>query len=1195
MQKATGWKACATRQRNGPSLTLPARPTPTPNYTMLTFTKLVARSAAYHARGNFAVLLGVAVGSAVLTGALLVGDSLRGSLRARAERQLGGIDAAALLPRPVRAELADALPNTKPVLLLPGSLQAAGSPATAARLGRVTVLGVDDRFAPHGAKAEWGGNAKQIALSARVAEKLSAKAGDKVRLGVEKFGDLPRSSSLAERDTDSSTATEEYEVVAVLPADAAEGDFNLSPNPAAPLNVFVPLRALARLATGRPNPVCTALLATGTSADELNATLRTKLKAEDYGVKFRDIDRKQGRGGYVSVESTELVFPPRTVAGIEAAARALNVRAEPTVVYVADTLAAGSKEIPFPIVAGLNTLAASPLSPIELAPQPAPSGPRELGDDEVDLLEWPGSELNGLQPGTKIRLVYFDPEIEGEGLKREAQLTLRGYVPFKGAARDKDLTPEIPGVTDPRAELRNWNRPPVLPKVEIERRVPEKPKAHPRGTFFTQHKAVPMAYMNTATARKLFKSRYGTDTSVRVAPADGEALDKLIERLQAELPKHLDPKAAGLAFDPIRERLFTASKGGTDFGGLFLGFSLFLIVAALMLVGLMFRLALERRAKQIGLLLATGYSVRAVRRMLLAEGLAVAVIGALIGLAAGVAYNRLLLGVLLDLWPDSEVRTYLKPHASALTFALGFGLTLVMSLVALWFSVRGLVKVPPPALLRGETTIPGTAAQGSSRRLRVLAPLALIGGAASIVAGGGIDNPDFRAMSFFGGGALLLTAALCFARMWMTRTRHGVTNGRGASALAQLGARNAARNPGRSLLTASLIASAAFLLVAVESFRRQPDKEFLNVNGGSGGFNLLAESSSPLFQPFDAGLGRADLEKQLRKAFAPPADGEVPETPEFQKAKADLSANLEAAFALRLRGGDDASCANLFQASRPRVLGVPQALIDRGGFKFYMTAAQTPEEKANPWLLLTKRDGDAIPVFCEQNTAQWMLKKGIGDDYTLPGDDGRDVTFRIVGTLVDSPFQSELICSEADFTQTFPKQAGFRAFLVRTKPGAEADVARLLEIGFRASGFGATPTRDKVASYQAVIGAYLSTFQLLGGFGLLLGVLGLGVVILRGVWERLGELALMRAMGYRTRALQVLVLIENALLLAVGVGSGVLCAAVSVAPHVASGAEVPFARLAALLGLVLAAGFVVAFAATAGILRVPVIPALRRE
>jgi putative ABC transport system permease protein len=108
-------------------------------------------------------------------------------------------------------------------------------------------------------------------------------------------------------------------------------------------------------------------------------------------------------------------------------------------------------------------------------------------------------------------------------------------------------------------------------------------------------------------------------------------------------------------------------------------------------------------------------------------------------------------------------------------------------------------------------------------------------------------------------------------------------------------------------------------------------------------------------------------------------------------------------------------------------------------------------------------------------------------------------------------------------------------------------------------------------------------------------VLGLAVVILRGVWERLGELALLRSVGYRTRALQFLVVVEHALLLLVGLGSGVVAALASVAPHVASGAAVPWLRLAVMLAAVLATGFVVASAATAGILRVPVIPALRRE
>ena len=48
----------------------------------MTFGRLLLRNLFYHWRGNSAVLLGVVVGCAVLTGALFVGDSLRGSLRA---------------------------------------------------------------------------------------------------------------------------------------------------------------------------------------------------------------------------------------------------------------------------------------------------------------------------------------------------------------------------------------------------------------------------------------------------------------------------------------------------------------------------------------------------------------------------------------------------------------------------------------------------------------------------------------------------------------------------------------------------------------------------------------------------------------------------------------------------------------------------------------------------------------------------------------------------------------------------------------------------------------------------------------------------------------------------------------------------------------------------------------------------------
>jgi putative ABC transport system permease protein len=1164
---------------------------------MLTFSRLITRNLTYHWRGNVAVVLGVAVGSAVLTGALLVGDSLRGSLRARVERQLAGIDAVATFHRPIPAEIADGLPgHTAPVLLLPGSLQIANDDPAAPYLGRVTVLGVDDRFKPTGisdGNVNWKGNDKQVVVSHRIAARLGIKIGDKVKLGVERFSEIPRASLFAKRSLDDSLATVTLLVASVLPEDAKENDFNLTPNPAAPLNIYVPLRMLSDLVQNEVGESkmypskATTLLSSATSITELNDALRAKLTVADYGLKVRVpervIDRKQREAkGYISIESDQLVMDEITASAVEKIVTNLGMRAEPTIVYLVNAISDGKAEIPYSIVAGVDPSSTPPLGPFKTEKGVVP------GKDEILLLDWPDSPLRGLKDDGSVHLTltYFNPEVEGEGKLETRSLIFRGYVPFAGAADDRDLTPSVKGMTDENVNPLNWNRPPQLDNKKVREKIKS---GDINEKFWNKYRATPKAYVNLATAKELFASRYGSVTSVRIAPSAGQTPQAAAEQLRMDLPKNLDPTSAGLTFDPIRERLLTASNGGTDFGGLFLGFSLFLIVSALMLVGLLFRLTLDRRAKEVGLLLASGFAIRDIRRLLLAEGLALTIVGAAIGLGLGIGYNRLLILVLVELWPDKEAANILRPHVSSTSFMLGFGLTFVMALCALWLSVRGLVKVTPPALLRGETIIPATVVKTGSPLAWLVIICSLPLGLASVIAGKYITNPDFQAMTFFGGGGLLLTAGLAALWVWMKRTRHAVVNGRGLPALARLGGRNAARNRTRSLLSAALLASAAFLLVAVESFRRQPGTEFLDKFGGSGGFNLIAESDLPTFQSFDSGPGRDDLENRLQEAF-----GGTNQEPRFKAALSELE-GIEV-YPLRLRDGDDASCMNLFQAVRPRVLGVPERLIERGGFKFYETEAETPAEKENPWLLLNKTlPGSNVPVFCEQNTAEWMLKVAVGDEIKMPGDDGEEIVLRIVGTFADSPFQSELVMSDAAFAKAFPGTGGYREFLIRTPPGREEAVGRVLMTGFRANGLIATPTRERVAVYQAVIGAYLSTFQLLGGLGLLLGVLGLAVVVLRSVWERVGELALMRAVGYRTRQLQFLVLAENALLLGVGLGVGVITALISVAPHVVEGATVPWARLFGILVLVLVVGLGVASAATAGILRVPVIPALRRE
>jgi len=300
------------------------------------------------------------------------------------------------------------------------------------------------------------------------------------------------------------------------------------------------------------------------------------------------------------------------------------------------------------------------------------------------------------------------------------------------------------------------------------------------------------------------------------------------------------------------------------------------------------------------------------------------------------------------------------------------------------------------------------------------------------------------------------------------------------------------------------------------------------------------------------------------------------------------------AFPFRLRRGDDASCLNLYQAAKPRVLGVPQAIVDRGGFRFTQTLAETPEERANPWLLLVK-PGEAIPVFAEQNTAYFMLKTLLGGIVDVPDENGAMVKLKIVGLLQDSVFQSELLMADGNFRTLFPRQDGFNLFLLDVPAEKEDAVVRRLNAGLRANGVTVQKSSAITGKYLAVVGAYLTVFQLLGGLGLLLAVLGISVVILRNIRERSGELALLRAIGWNGRALQMLVLGETLFLLVVGVGLGVVAALAAVLPNLAFGGTIPWANAGLLIVATLGVGLAVAAVAVVAVTRQAVIPALRQE
>jgi hypothetical protein len=299
----------------------------------------------------------------------------------------------------------------------------------------------------------------------------------------------------------------------------------------------------------------------------------------------------------------------------------------------------------------------------------------------------------------------------------------------------------------------------------------------------------------------------------------------------------------------------------------------------------------------------------------------------------------------------------------------------------------------------------------------------------------------------------------------------------------------------------------------------------------------------------------------------------------------------------RLQGGDDASCLNLYRPASPRLLGAPPGFLREARFSFRSSLAASAAERANPWLLLERPDASgAVPVVADANSLEYVLHRKLGDTLQVDRPGREPLRLRFVGALSDSLFQSELVMAEAELQRAFPEQDGYRVFLVAAAPERAAKVGAYMESRLRDYGFDASPAAERLARFHEVENTYLSTFQMLGALGLVLGTLGLATVLLRNALERWRELALLRAVGFRSTDVARLVLAENVLLLGLGLGLGAAAALLAVAPALAErGAQVPLLGILGLLVAVFIVGLAASRVAVALVVRAPLLPALRAE
>ncbi len=237
-----------------------------------------------------------------------------------------------------------------------------------------------------------------------------------------------------------------------------------------------------------------------------------------------------------------------------------------------------------------------------------------------------------------------------------------------------------------------------------------------------------------------------------------------------------------------------------------------------------------------------------------------------------------------------------------------------------------------------------------------------------------------------------------------------------------------------------------------------------------------------------------------------------------------------------------------------------------------------------------------MPAIADANSIEWALGKKLGDTLDYTDEHGRTFKLRLVASVANSILQGSVLIDEAEFVKRFPNESGYRMFLIDAPSNSVPQVSATLSRALEDAGLELTPAAQRLNAFNAVQNTYLGTFQVLGGLGLLLGSAGLGIVVLRNVLERRGELALLTAVGFRRRTLQQLVLTEHAALLGFGLAIGLVSAAVAVLPAALSpAAQLPVASLSLTLIAVLLNGALWTWAATNYALRGNLLEALRNE
>ncbi|MEM7600610.1 MAG: FtsX-like permease family protein [Verrucomicrobiota bacterium] len=820
--------------------------------------QLILKSLFHYRWINLSVLAGVALTSAILSGALVVGDSVKESLRQNAAARLSGIGPVVVGgERFVTASLANRISEqlrsetvVSPILLIEAT---ASNRSGGKRVNQVQVIGVDDQFwklSTSGVAPEGFDDDRWIGINEPLAQRIGAEEGDTLIVRVELPGALSKDAPLSGESEQTTPFT--AKVSSVVTQDQF-GLFSLRAEQVPPSSLFVKRSRLeeALEQSGRINLILTS---DGTDPEVLSDVFDTEWTLEDLQLAVKEADES----GVQQLVSSRVFFDETIVDALKQVAEVSS----PVLTYLATDIQSGENATPYSMVTAvdpeLNEIVGS-----------------ELGDDEIVLSDWIAEDL-GAAEGDQVTLVY---NVVGPGRKliEESKHFKVGAVqPLDEKGWNQSWTPDFPGIFDVD-DLDEWE-----PGIPIDRdRIRDKDDE-----YWDKYRATPKAFVNLNAGRSMWANRFGNATAVRFE------LKSPDRKLADQLRPHLDLTTLGITIRDLPSEAEAAVSSSFDFGSLFASMSFFLIVAALTLTGLVFVFGIEQRASQIGLLLAMGFTRKRVRRLFTFEAFILSVAGSVIGLLGGYLYTRLALYGMSGVWQEAAAGIEFVYHLKPATLISSFLGTVIVALIVVWFASRRASAVQPSQLISGSED-QELSANAKGKWDYVTLAVCLLGGLGCLFAPK-VPGTIAEQGMFFGAGFLLTAAGVALCSILI---RGFLKPSDVLRSLGSLGRQHTVRRRGRSLAVIGLMAAGVFMVTAINSFRLDGDRGAERRGSGTGGFAFVGESTLPIYEDLNDAAGR---EKYGLNDFE----------------------ELFEVLPFRVSDGEDASCLNLNRAQRPRLMGV---------------------------------------------------------------------------------------------------------------------------------------------------------------------------------------------------------------------------------------------------------------------------------